>query len=282
MAERLLIGSEDPLHKKVVSSSSDVRWTSPTSAKQAPKSTATPPSRAPNVVPGQRNKGGEPLLTRFLYGLLSFFTSVPLEKGYSQMDWLRLTRQHPNLNGLNGKPPRKDITMEEVRQHGNLSDAWTVFNGKVYAITPYLKFHPGGADILAKVAGKDGTSLFMKYHPWVNLNALMAACLVGTLAPPPQQEKAAREIQEARRVKEQQKQREQRQVPEETSGQQQQEQQQHPQQAQQEGKQQLDKQQPESEMQQPEMQQQQAHVGLPPAEPEQPGAQTPSQDQSGK
>jgi cytochrome-b5 reductase len=49
----------------------------------------------------------------------------------------------------------------------------------VYDITPYLNFHPGGRDILLKAAGKDGTALFMKYHPWVNIGALMEKCLLG-------------------------------------------------------------------------------------------------------
>eukprot|EP00967_Tisochrysis_lutea_P124981 scaffold209583_cov15-Tisochrysis_lutea.AAC.1 len=55
---------------------------------------------------------------------------------------------------------------------------------QVYDITPYLNFHPGGRDILLKAAGKDGTSLFMKYHPWVNIGALMEKCLLGTLGEP--------------------------------------------------------------------------------------------------
>ena len=32
--------------------------------------------------------------------------------------------------------------------------------GKVYNITPYCKFHPGGIDELMKGAGRDGTELF--------------------------------------------------------------------------------------------------------------------------
>jgi cytochrome b involved in lipid metabolism len=38
-----------------------------------------------------------------------------------------------------------------------------VFNGKVYNITPYLPFHPGGEDELMRVAGRDGTKLFSAY-----------------------------------------------------------------------------------------------------------------------
>lgn len=33
---------------------------------------------------------------------------------------------------------------------------------QVYNLTPYLRFHPGGVDILASMAGKDGTAQFMK------------------------------------------------------------------------------------------------------------------------
>ena len=32
--------------------------------------------------------------------------------------------------------------------------------GKVYNITPYLDFHPGGIDELMRGAGTDGTALF--------------------------------------------------------------------------------------------------------------------------
>ena len=34
-------------------------------------------------------------------------------------------------------------------------------------MTPYLRFHPGGTPLLLKIAGKDGTALFNKYHAWV-------------------------------------------------------------------------------------------------------------------
>jgi len=52
-------------------------------------------------------------------------------KGFSQMDWMRLTKQNANLNGLAGGPLREDITMAEVREHRTKDDAWMVFNGLV-------------------------------------------------------------------------------------------------------------------------------------------------------
>ncbi|KAL4421197.1 hypothetical protein ABPG77_010072 [Micractinium sp. CCAP 211/92] len=102
---------------------------------------------------------------------------VPFEKGWSQMDWVRLTQSGADLAGLGGGRPRRDITMEEVARHNTREDCWTVLRGKVYNITPYLRFHPGGIPMLLKVAGRDGTALFNKYHAWVNYEFLLAKCL---------------------------------------------------------------------------------------------------------
>jgi len=50
-----------------------------------------------------------------------------------------------------------------LKQHNKRDDAWSAFNGKVYNITPYLAFHPGGERELMRVAGRDGTKLFGRY-----------------------------------------------------------------------------------------------------------------------
>jgi cytochrome b involved in lipid metabolism len=44
--------------------------------------------------------------------------------------------------------------------HNKRGDAWAAFCGKVYNITPYLSFHPGGEIQLMRAAGRDGTKLF--------------------------------------------------------------------------------------------------------------------------
>uniref|UniRef100_A0A7C9DZJ4 Cytochrome-b5 reductase n=1 Tax=Opuntia streptacantha TaxID=393608 RepID=A0A7C9DZJ4_OPUST len=106
---------------------------------------------------------------------------VPFEKGYSQMDWLKLTRTHPDLAGLKGQSNKRLISMSEVKQHQTEGSMWTVLKGRVYNIYPYMKFHPGGVDMLMKAVGKDCTSLFNKYHAWVNAEFLLEKCLVGIL-----------------------------------------------------------------------------------------------------
>lgn len=47
-----------------------------------------------------------------------------------------------------------------LKMHNKKEDAWTAINGKVYNITPYLPYHPGGEKELMRVAGRDGTKLF--------------------------------------------------------------------------------------------------------------------------
>ncbi len=93
--------------------------------------------------------------------------------------------------GIGGR--RRPVTMEEVAQHNTADDGWVVLRGKVYNITPYLKYHPGGVRILAAVAGKDCTAQFNKYHAWVNGDALLAACFIGPLIVPETKEHGGQE-----------------------------------------------------------------------------------------
>ena len=53
---------------------------------------------------------------------------------------------------------------------------------QVYNITPYMRFHPGGVAQLKRGAGIDSTSLFNKYHAWVNADMMLENCLVGLVA----------------------------------------------------------------------------------------------------
>lgn len=55
------------------------------------------------------------------------------------------------------------ITPEELKKHNKPDDAWSAFQGKVYNLTPYLRYHPGGVDELMRVAGRDGTRLFSTF-----------------------------------------------------------------------------------------------------------------------
>lgn len=58
-------------------------------------------------------------------------------------------------------------------------DTWTLYQGKVYNITPYVPFHPGGKGEILRGAGKDSAKLFNEAHPWVNWDGMLKECLVG-------------------------------------------------------------------------------------------------------
>ncbi|OIV99678.1 hypothetical protein TanjilG_17488 [Lupinus angustifolius] len=145
-----------------------------TSSQPIESITKSVPSDSQNSIqksPGQKNSSTKPKAR----------AKVPFEKGYSQMDWLKLTRTHPDLAGLKGQSNRRLISIHEVKKHQTEGEMWTVFKGHVYNISPYMKFHPGGVDMLMKAVGKDCTSLFNKYHAWVNAEFLIEKCLVGIL-----------------------------------------------------------------------------------------------------
>ena len=62
-------------------------------------------------------------------------------------------------------------------------DAWGVWQGKVYNLTPYLDFHPGGVGELMRGAGKivEAEKLFREVHPWINWEGMLGECMVGIL-----------------------------------------------------------------------------------------------------
>ena len=51
------------------------------------------------------------------------------------------------------------LTKAEVAKHSSASDCWTIIDGVVYDITPYVSRHPGGDEIL-RACGGDGSTLF--------------------------------------------------------------------------------------------------------------------------
>ncbi|KAK3904564.1 cytochrome b5-like heme/steroid binding domain-containing protein, partial [Staphylotrichum tortipilum] len=107
---------------------------------------------------------------------------VVLQPGHSPLDWARLSG-HPtaDLRGLPRGSPYLRVTPAMLKKMTGRrgKDAWTVMGGKVYNISPYLPFHPGGEAELLRGAGRDGTRLFGEVHPWVNYEGMLAACLVG-------------------------------------------------------------------------------------------------------
>ncbi|GJQ15730.1 hypothetical protein GpartN1_g7521.t1 [Galdieria partita] len=107
---------------------------------------------------------------------------TPSSPGHSQVDWLRNKRKKTR----NAVIP---ISMEQVKQHNRKDDAWLVLRGKVYDVTEYIPFHPGGEAEICRGIGKDATKLFLAKHPWVNAEFLLSECLIGYLSEERREEK---------------------------------------------------------------------------------------------
>lgn len=105
-------------------------------------------------------------------------------------DWTRYTQTAGDLTGVGGQI--RKVSQEELVKHNRDEDAWTVvrgerekestvgeqerereiialtiilsviFEGVVYNITPFMKYHPGGKAQLMRGAGNDCTELFDK------------------------------------------------------------------------------------------------------------------------
>ncbi len=71
--------------------------------------------------------------------------------------------------------------MEEVANHNRQGDVWLVFRRRVYDISQYSRYHPGGVGEIMRGAGRDATAMFMEAHPWVNPDALLRDHVVGVV-----------------------------------------------------------------------------------------------------
>lgn len=106
-------------------------------------------------------------------------SKVALKPGHSLMDWIRYTHSSHDLTSTGGKS--LEVSPRELAKHNTKKDAWIALKGKVYNITPYLDYHPGGEEELMRGAGKDATDLFNQVHSWVNAESMLQKCFVGFL-----------------------------------------------------------------------------------------------------
>ncbi|TLD25258.1 hypothetical protein PspLS_05605 [Pyricularia sp. CBS 133598] len=146
------------------------------SASSLSRSTLPIPSRGP---PGASSLAPPPTHTNAPAPSRSRL--VALAPGHSPLDWARISGPNADLRNLPPSTPylRVSPSMLKRRNGRKGADAWSVYSGRVYNVTPYLKFHPGGEGELLRGAGKDATKIFGEVHPWVNYETMLAACLVG-------------------------------------------------------------------------------------------------------
>lgn len=78
------------------------------------------------------------------------------------MGWIRLTNSGEDLTGFKGKIV--NVSHQELAKHNKFDDCWMAVRGKVYNVTKYLDFHPGGAEQLMR--GKKFKQKIIEYKNW--------------------------------------------------------------------------------------------------------------------
>ncbi|PHH52812.1 Cytochrome b5 reductase 4 [Ceratocystis fimbriata CBS 114723] len=178
--------------------------TAPTTARAPPRLPSFPamnsPQRASGPAPNRRpgglmappmagsssNSGGSGLAPPPSHSSIPAKPSrkVILTPGHSPLDWARISGPNSDLRGLGGpSAPFLKVTPTMLKKMTGRrgKDAWMAIGGKVYNVSPYAKFHPGGVPELMRGAARDATQLFGEIHPWVNYENMLQACLVGIL-----------------------------------------------------------------------------------------------------
>ena len=75
------------------------------------------------------------------------------------------------------------ISVAEVQKHNTGTDCWSVIKGEVYDLTAYVKDHPGGANLIKAICGKDGSTSFASQHAGAaKPKNILAAFALGPLA----------------------------------------------------------------------------------------------------
>ena len=81
----------------------------------------------------------------------------------------------------------KTFTTGDVASHNKPGDLYIIVDGDVYDLTKFQDEHPGGKKILQRVAGKDASKQFWKYHNEGILKKYKSKLLVGSLDTKPKE-----------------------------------------------------------------------------------------------
>ena len=56
------------------------------------------------------------------------------------------------------------LTIEEVSKNDSVTSCWSIIYGNVFNLTKWITKHPGGAEKIRAICGKDGTNSFERQH----------------------------------------------------------------------------------------------------------------------
>lgn len=83
---------------------------------------------------------------------------------------------------LTGTVTKGTYTMSDVQAHNTQADCWSAIGGDVYDLTSWVSRHPGGANKIIGLCGKDGTAAYSgKHGSAARPKAMLILLKIGTL-----------------------------------------------------------------------------------------------------
>lgn len=61
-------------------------------------------------------------------------------------------------------PAAGTYSMADIGAHASASSCWSAINGSVYDLTDWINRHPGGANVIIALCGKDGSAAYNGQH----------------------------------------------------------------------------------------------------------------------
>jgi len=89
----------------------------------------------------------------------------------------QLPDSHPQMN-------LRVYTREEVGKHNTPSNGWVIIHNKVYNVTKWIEYHPGGETVLKDRLGKDITVDFEDKNHTEQATDILKNLLIGEVKEP--------------------------------------------------------------------------------------------------
>ena len=87
------------------------------------------------------------------------FTSILLSLILLTVGCINNDDNNSSTENNNTEPTDTFYTLEEISEHNTKNDCWLLIDNKVYDVSTFITFHPGG-DAILLCCGTDATELF--------------------------------------------------------------------------------------------------------------------------
>lgn len=81
----------------------------------------------------------------------------------------------------NAPPKLRQYTLKEVAAHCTIDSCWMIIFDRVYDLTEFIEYHPGGYEIMIEYAGADATNAFNEKPHTIEASVMLEKYLIGEL-----------------------------------------------------------------------------------------------------